>query len=146
LLGDDKEMKKKGHDNVESLDFNDFEEDGFIEGDFNVGKAIASFSFGASLTEQVNNRSTAPSVNINMPSAAPQALTNLGFRTSQRGLTPAVDGELYTVKRCYQFRPSTLKKLNELKANDSDYNVYLNTIIDQAILFYYDHVFAEKSN
>ena len=139
-------MKKKGHDNVESLDFNDFEEDGFIEGDFNVGKTIASFSFGASLEEQVNTTSSAPSVDNNMPSAAPQALSSLGFRTSQRGLTPTVDGEFYSVKRCYQFRPSTLRKLNELKANNSDYNVYLNTIIDQAILFYYDHVFAEKSN
>ena len=42
-------MKKKGHDNVESLDINDLDDDGFIEGDFNGGKAIASFSFGASL-------------------------------------------------------------------------------------------------
>ena len=59
-------------------------------------------------------------------------------------MTPFINGEQFTLKRCYQFRPSTVRKLNELKANHSDVNAYLNTILDEAILFYHKHVFNES--
>ena len=45
----------------------------------------------------------------------------------------------------YPFRPSTLRKLSELKAKHPDVNVYLNTIIVEAINYYYDTIFSEKS-
>lgn len=61
-----------------------------------------------------------------------------------RGLTPAIDGESFSVKRCYQFRPSTLKKLNQLKGESDNFNIYLNEIIDQAICYYHDSVFNKK--
>lgn len=61
-----------------------------------------------------------------------------------RGLTPKVDGEGFSVKRCYQFRPSTLKKLNQLKGESDNFNIYLNEIIDQAICYYHDYVFNKK--
>nr|WP_312289489.1 hypothetical protein [Clostridium chromiireducens] len=61
-----------------------------------------------------------------------------------RGLTPSVDGESFSVKRCYQFRPSTLKKLNQLKGESDNFNIYLNEIIDQAICYYHDYVFNKK--
>lgn len=64
--------------------------------------------------------------------------------TKVRGLTPAVDGESFSVKRCYQFRPSTLKKLNQLKGESDNFNIYLNEIIDQAICYYHDYVFNKK--
>ena len=32
-----------------------------------------------------------------------------------RGLTPPINGEKFDIKRSYQFRASTLKKLNQLK-------------------------------
>ncbi|MBL4937810.1 hypothetical protein JK636_19060 [Clostridium sp. YIM B02515] len=138
-------MKKKNYADVESLDAEDFDDDGFSEGEINLGKAIASFSFAALKEEQSTNAPAAPSIDINKPAASRMPIA-LRFITSQRGATPAVDGELYTMKRCYQFRPSTIRKLNELKANHSDVNAYLNTIIDEAISHYYYYVFSNKSN
>ena len=137
-------MKKKNYANVESLDAEDFDDDGFSEGEINLGKAISSFSFEALKEEQSTNAPTAPSIDINKPAASSPMV--LSFRKPQRGATPAVDGELFTMKRCYQFRPSTIRKLNELKASHSDVNAYLNTIIDEAISYYYDYVFSSKSN
>lgn len=59
---------------------------------------------------------------------------------SARGLTPEIDGEKLCIKRSYQYRESTLRKLNELKAVHPDVNVYLNTIIDASINHYYDYI------
>lgn len=137
-------MKKKNFNNVEILDAYEVEDEGFIDGDFTGGKTLATFSFGTSKDSQANTAATAPLVTNKAAAASP--LSSLSFRVSQRGLTPAVDGELYTIKRCYQFRPSTIRKLNELKANHADFNVYLNTIIDEAISYYYQHAMAKKSN
>lgn len=61
------------------------------------------------------------------------------------GATPPVKGETFSIKRGYQFRPSTIKKLNELKANSDNINIYFNEIIDAAICYYYDAVFKNKS-
>lgn len=61
-----------------------------------------------------------------------------------RGLTPKIDGEAFDIKRCYQFRASTLKKLNQLKGESDNINIYLNEIIDAAICFYHDAVFNKK--
>lgn len=60
------------------------------------------------------------------------------------GMTTPIDGEAFTIKRGYQFRESTLKKLNELKAH-AGINTYFNEIIDTAICYYYDAVFKNKS-
>jgi hypothetical protein len=61
-----------------------------------------------------------------------------------RSLTPKIDGEAFDVKRCYQFRSSTIKKLNQLKGESDNINIYLNEIIDAAICFYHDSVFNKK--
>jgi hypothetical protein len=67
------------------------------------------------------------------------------FQASKiRGLTPKIDGESFDIKRSYQFRASTLKKLNQLKGDSDNINIYLNEIIDTAICFYYDSVFNHK--
>ena len=63
-----------------------------------------------------------------------------------RGLTPPINGEKFDIKRSYQFRASTLKKLNQLKGESDNINIYLNEIIDAAICFYYDSVFNNKVN
>jgi hypothetical protein len=115
------------------LDSNEEDVDGFIDGDVNIGKPIMSFSF-------------APEP-IQAPKPAAPANASFGkmsFYPSQRGATPPKDGETFTLSRCYKFRPSTLRKLNELKAQHSDVNVYLNTIIDEAILHYHEHIFSYK--
>lgn len=58
-----------------------------------------------------------------------------------RGLTPPIDGEPFDIKRGYQFRASTIKKLNQLKGSSDNINIYLNEIIDAAICYYYDSMF-----
>ncbi len=69
----------------------------------------------------------------------------VSFHASKvRGLTPPINGEKFDIKRSYQFRASTLKKLNQLKGESSDINIYLNEIIDAAVCFYYDSVFNNK--
>ncbi|MZK52138.1 hypothetical protein [Clostridium beijerinckii] len=61
-----------------------------------------------------------------------------------RGLTPTVNGESFDIKRCYQFRASTLKKLNQIKGESDNINIYLNEIIDAAICFYHDSIFNKN--
>ena len=60
-------------------------------------------------------------------------------------LTSLINGEQFPLKLCYQFRPKTLRKLNELIANHPDVNAYLNTILDKAILHYHNHIFTERA-
>ena len=138
--------KKKSSRKVESLDSMDYEEEGFIEGDINIGTPIAAFNFGGEINtelvkEPVHNKIIKKeSVTKNSPGQI--------IKSSPRGITPPIEGEEFTIKRCYQYRPSTVRKLNELKAQHRDVNAYLNTIIDEAIVFYYNHIFYgdEKLN
>jgi hypothetical protein len=142
-------IRKNSTSNVENLDMCVAEDEGFIEGDVSFGKSIASFSFGAVSDEPVNNEQDAKA------SEQPHSMSNKSianemsevqfYSTNPKGQTPPIDGESFTIKRGYQFRKSTLKKLNELKANHPDINVYLNTIIDEAISYYYDYIFNYKN-
>lgn len=127
--------KTKGFNvNAECLDDYDVDEDGFIDGDVAAGVPIVTFSFGEKTMALI------PQTAANT-SAASFAFGAGTMRFFQRGSTPAVNGEAYTIKRCYKYRKATMRKLNELKAKNSEVNVYLNTIIDEAINHYYDYVF-----
>lgn len=67
----------------------------------------------------------------------------LDFRFSKTipsGRTPAVDGEAFDMVRCYTLRRSTVRILSKIKAIHQDDNVYLNTIVDEAIRHYYEHL------
>ena len=128
-------VTKKKLNEIECLDDCDVEEEGFIEGDIDLGKAVASFNF--SMNENPKT--------LEVP-AAPKAINSKdGFLSNgAKGLTPAIDGEFFTIKRGYQFRPSTIRKLNELKTLHPNINAYLNTILDEAILHYYNYIIKEK--
>lgn len=142
-------------DSVESLDGNVYEDNGFIEGDVSFGKTLATFDFGGQLNSlgvQADNKKTGLA-----DSKSGQADFLLGQSDNKigqvqvdkplplpKGLTPPIDGEQFTVKRSYQLRPSTLRKLNEIRARHSDVNVYYNTILDEAVLHYYDYIFIKK--
>ena len=102
----------------------------------NTQNIIKNFEFTKSNS---SNTKDDPRFKNNQTSSLPQI-------QKIRGLTPAVNGESFSVKRCYQFRPSTLKKLNQLKGECDNFNIYLNEIIDQAICHYHDYVFDEKNN
>lgn len=128
-------MKEKRKNNIEVLDLDSAEDNGFIEGDFDFGKALVSFSF----TDDSQKKDNLLEKTVGSGSM----YFDQRNITSDQGITPAVDGEYFTVKRSYQLRPSTIRKLNELKAKHPDINIYFNTLVDQAINFYYKHSFSE---
>lgn len=117
------------------------EEDGGVE-EVVKGEAIATFSFGLmdSSNDSVPLNNSLPSKNNDK--TIDQSV-NKTYPVNPRGVTPPIDGEHFTLKRGYQLRPSTLRKLNELKSKHPDVNVYLNTILDAAILHYYEYIINE---
>ena len=56
------------------------------------------------------------------------------------GRTPPVDGEAFDMVRCYTLRRSTVRILSKIKVIHLDDNVYLNTIVDEAIRYYYEYL------
>ena len=110
---------------IEELAFEEEDmEDGFI--DSLPGKTVATFTFDtAANVKEVDNR-----------------------RSSGKlfGVTPAVEGEDFLLMRTYKFRKSTLHKLNELKALSQDENIYLSTIVDEAIINYYKYIKEKLGN
>ncbi|WP_315078513.1 hypothetical protein [uncultured Clostridium sp.] len=103
----------------------------------NVGDTIKTFSVNNSNDNLNNNYNKIISNSIDNK-------TKNNFY-APKGLTTPIDGELFNIKRSYQFRESTLRELNKLKAMDSDINIYLNQILDKAICFYYNHITKEGS-
>lgn len=114
-----------------------------LDDDFgDLGTVVNTFSLG--INDSNSNEFKVSNIEKNAPN------TNLDSKKtkpnySPKGLTTPIDGELFNIKRSYQFRSSTLRKLIELKSKDPDINIYLNQIIDKAICFYYDHINTELS-
>ena len=71
------------------------------------------------------------------------AANNKVNKTRTSEVASPEDDDSFSIKRGYLFRPSTLKKIFELKAN-ADIGTYLHEIIDTAICYYYDSVFKNK--
>jgi hypothetical protein len=132
---------------VECLDFYDEEEGGFIEGDALAENVLSSFSF---TSEPELTPAEAPTnvkaFEFNVSSPAAEALIdNRKIKMEANTATPAIRGEAYTISRFYKLRYSTAKMLNEIKAAHPDVNVYMNTIVDEAIRYYYEFLFEKKS-
>jgi hypothetical protein len=125
--------KSKSTSKIQSLDAEDADDEGFIEGDIDTGNVLRTFSFGMSRAME-EKKSEMPSTQ------------NQTFATAPRGLTPPVNGEQYTVKRSYTMRPSTVRKLNALKTEHPDVNVLFNTMVDMAISHYYNYIFNEHGS
>ena len=75
---------------------------------------------------------------------APPLIEDNRHKPQPNGITPPIDGEYFEVRRSYSFRKSTLIKLNQIKGTSTDYNIYMNTIIDSAICFYYDYIIKKS--
>jgi len=127
--------KNKSTCDIECLDECDIDDEGFIEGDLDLGKVVSSFSFGIDGAARNNNSS------IQSPANETLTAENQIYSSSPRGLTPPINGENFTVKRSYTMRPSTVRKLNALKTEHADVNVLYNTIVDIAITHYYHYIF-----
>jgi hypothetical protein len=68
---------------------------------------------------------------------------NRKLKTEAAAATPTADGEAYSIGRYYKLRYSTARMLNEIKASHFDVNVYMNTIVDEAIRYYYTFGFKK---
>ena len=97
---------------------------------------VASFCFTDEAKEEVQ-----PSTKINF---TPPPIEDNRHKPQPNGITPPIDGEFFEVRRSYSFRKSTLIKLNQIKGTSPDYNIYMNTIIDSAICFYYDYIIKKS--
>lgn len=120
-------------------------EDDYEESCFNIaplGTPISSFSFSNDAVE-VTNSTNSTDVLFHKQDTE-KLIDNSEGKPNANGLTPPIDGEAFNIKRCYTFRKSTIKKLNELKAKHPDVNAYLSTILDAAINHYYEHIISEK--
>ena len=138
MLGDENLVRKnKSTCDIECLDECDIDDEGFIEGDLDLGKVVSSFSFGIDGAAK-NNSSL-----IQSPANEILTAENQTYSSSPRGLTPPINGENFTVKRSYTMRPSTVRKLNALKTEHPDVNVLYNTIVDMAITHYYNYIFKD---
>jgi hypothetical protein len=124
---------------IECLDAYDIDDEGFIDGNIITGKVLTTFNFG------MNGTSVAEVPIENQTDKSP-GIQNQTYTSMPRGLTPPINGEHYTVKRSYSMRPSTVRKLNALKAEHPDVNILFNTIVDMAISHYYNYIFTEGGN
>jgi hypothetical protein len=85
-------------------------------------------------TNQTNYKSSQSCDNKN------NILDNRTLKANPNGRTPSVDGEVYDMIRTYTLRRSTVRILSKIKAIHDDDNVYLNTIVDEAIRYYYEYI------
>jgi len=95
----------------------------------------------ARLPEEHFTPTNNPSPSIDNPTLS--IIDNRKGKVAPNGITPPVNGEAFDIKRTYAFRKSTIRKLNELKAAHDDVNVYLSTILDEAITEYYNRVLGK---
>jgi hypothetical protein len=140
------ERKNQSNSSVELLDFYVDEEDGFTEGDVSPEKVLSSFSFTSELEPALTEAPTivnAFEFNTSKPEAG-TLVDNRKTKTEPNTVTPSIEGESYTVSRFYKLRYSTAKMLNEIKAAHPDVNVYMNTIVDEAIRYYYSFLFEKE--
>lgn len=135
--------KNQNASDIECIDVFDIDDEGLIEGDVSTGKVISSFNFEMDGDSSENKASTNQNP-FHEKTDEESTIQNQTYTTSSRGLTPPINGEYYTVKRSYAMRPSTVRKLNALKAEHPDVNVLFNTIVDMAISHYYDYIFNEN--
>lgn len=117
------------------------------DGEFNAcgdEVPVSTFSFDDSSPIAVPDQKSADNLKLNNDvNTSVNSGLEQTFTQKVRGLTPKRDDEAFDIKRCYQFRASTIKKLNLIKCNSNDTNIYLNEVLDDAICFYYNSLFKD---
>ena len=127
----------------------------FSDGEIKLeGNLLKSFSFDSEeeLVEDSlisSTKSSSPSNVTSFNNAVISGDNNdiLDHRTlkaNPNGRTPAIDGEAFDMVRSYTLRRSTIRILSKIKVIHSDDNVYLNTIVDEAIRYYYEYLKAQS--
>jgi hypothetical protein len=135
-MGKKKAAAKAADEKIFSFDCNEEDENGFSEDIGPVGDVVKSFSFADNASEtkaEVCEKAKAPE----------KLIDNRRLQKQPYGITPPVDGERFAVRRTFVFRRSTVKMLNKLKAEHEDENVYLSSILDEAVRHYFEFVFSK---
>lgn len=83
----------------------------------------------------VQNENSTSDTHINL-------LANL-LTKSTFGSIPAIDGEPADLRRSYNLRRSTIKKIDEIKNAHPEACVCVSTVVDIAIAHYYDCIFGK---
>jgi hypothetical protein len=147
---------KNTSEKIDEINDDSVTDDGFSEG-IPQGNALKSFSFDSTYDSEIKKASEGAKETNNAPAetkpvikqnteqqpaeeAAPKTAKKA---QKQKGATPPIDGEPFTIKRSYHMRESTIRLLMELKAAHPDVNVYLNTIMDAAVHHYHDYIFKQ---
>jgi hypothetical protein len=136
---------RKNKSKINFLDACDDEDEGFIESGVTNEKVLSTFSFGTNTTIDENKSPVLQEPSQQAIKESPST-QNQSYSSAPRGLTPPISGEHFTVKRSYAMRPSTVRKLNALKAEHPNVNVLFNTIVDMALSHYYNYIFNENGN
>ena len=120
-----------------------------------AGNQVASFSFGSSNNNPIPEKTIAKRQETKIQSTitptTAKEITKEKIHDNRNnkfanGITPPIDNEPLNIRRTYLLRASTIKKINQLVAYDDDINVYVSTIVDKAINFYYDSVINQTTN
>lgn len=98
-----------------------------------LGECVAVFSF-----DNNNSETSTTDVIFDTSKNVIQRIKPLS-----NGATPILDDEVPTIKRSYTLRPSTIRKLNELKSLHPVINVCVSTIVDAALDHYYNYITKE---
>lgn len=133
---------KGGPKDVQNLNDDEDIDNGLCEEEAEIGgEKVSQFVFSGegSSVSTIENLTAGNT----LPLDEAPVTTAVKPKATPKGITPSIDGESFDIKRSYQFRESTLRMLNELKANHPDINVYLNTIVDAAIRHYHHYVVIE---
>lgn len=127
----------------------------FCDGEAKIeGELLRSFSFDsfdepievfANSTSTKSSSTTAKVISTNNNSFSNVAhnkdiLDHRTLKSNPNGRTPSVDGEIFDMVRTYTLRRSTVRILSKIKVIHEDDNVYLNTIVDEAIRYYYEYL------
>jgi hypothetical protein len=128
----------------------------FCDGEAKIeGELLRSFSFDSSdepievfansTSTKSSTSTTAKVISTNDNSFSNTArnkdiLDHRTLKSHPNGRTPSVDGEIFDMVRTYTLRRSTVRILSKIKVIHEDDNVYLNTIVDEAIRYYYEYL------
>ncbi len=128
----------------------------FCDGEAKIeGELLRSFSFDSSdepIEVFANSTSTKNSIStpakvistnansFNNATHNEDILDHRTLKSNPNGRTPSVDGEIFDMVRTYTLRRSTVRILSKIKVIHEDDNVYLNTIVDEAICYYYEYL------
>ena len=119
--------------------------------DFVPGDPVSMFTFhnGTVPSNEPMLKEKPVETSLEVPIKSSPALNlpdNRTLKSEPNGITPPIDGEYFVIKKGFTFRRSTVRKLNELKSTHPVINVYLNTIIDEAVCHYYEYIFKENGS